>query len=140
LDGWPLLPCADEEVEVVPPDGTLQLLQDGRGVVVGALDEVGLAVAPEADGTRPGRRSELPSGHLEAWGGLEAEASRVGNGAEHQVTAQLHWRCQRLGLVGGEIRAGELGHAALVHDARADDVLDPRHQTSTSQPQTRTRP
>src|SRR6266545_5908110 len=77
--------CADEEVEVVPADGTLQRLQDGCGVVTGPLDEVGLAVAPEADGARTTPRPQMPSGCLEAGRGLEAEASRIPNGAEHQV-------------------------------------------------------
>jgi hypothetical protein len=118
--------CAGHEVEVVPPDGALQRGEDGGGVVVGALDEEGLAVAPEADRAGTGPRPELPSGCLEARSGLEAEASRIRDGAEHQVLGQLHGRCKRWGLVGGEVRAGELGRAALVGDARADHVLDPQ--------------
>jgi hypothetical protein len=71
-------------------------------------------VAPEADALGPGPRPQVLSGCLEAWGGLEAEALRVRNRAEDQVTGQLHWRWERWGLVGGEVGAGELGRAALV--------------------------
>src|ERR671910_3903571 len=84
-----LLLCAGQEMKTVPPDGTLQCLQDGCSVVTGALDEEGLAVAPEADGARTGPRSELPCGCLEAWGGLKAEALRIRDGAEYQVAGQL---------------------------------------------------
>ena len=58
-------------MKAVPPDGTLQRLEDGCGVVAGALDEEGLAVAPEADGAWAGPLSELTSGCLEARGGLK---------------------------------------------------------------------
>src|SRR5512133_3564895 len=116
--------CVGHEVEVVRPDGALQRGEDGCCVVVGALDEEGLAVAPEADGARAGPRPQMPSGCLEARSGLEAEAPRIGNRSEHQVTGQLHRRLERWGLIGGEVGAGELGRAAFVGDARADHVLD----------------
>ena len=45
LDEWPLLLCARQEMKVVPPDGTLERLEDGCCVVTGPLDEEGLAVA-----------------------------------------------------------------------------------------------
>ena len=77
---------------MVPPDGALQRGEDGCGIVVGALDEEGLAVAPEADGARTGPRPQLPCGCLEARGGLEAEASRIRNRSEDKVTGQFHWR------------------------------------------------
>src|SRR5512132_1740453 len=116
--------CVGHEVEVVRPDGALQRGEDGCCVVVGALDEEGLAVAPEADGARAGPRPQMPSGCLEARSGLEAEAPRIGNRSEHQVTGQLHRRLERWGLIGGEVGAGELGRAAFVGDAWADHVLD----------------
>src|SRR5918995_6570272 len=139
LEECPTRLCAGQELEVVPPDGTLQRLEDSCGVVVGALDEEGLAVAPEADGAGAGPRSELPSGCLEARSGLEAEASRIRDGAEHQVAGQLHGRFKRWGLVGGEVGAGELGRAALVHDPRADHILDPQ-APGVDQPAAHTHP
>jgi hypothetical protein len=59
-------------------------------------------------------------------GGLEPEPPRVLDRAEHQMLRQPQRRLERSGLVGGEERATEVGRAALVHDARADHVLDPQ--------------
>src|SRR6266508_1546927 len=114
----------DEVVEVVGPDGTLQGVEDARGVVMGALDEQGFAVASEADRAGTGPWAEVAGGLVEARGGLEAEAARVLHRAEHQVLRQVQWGCQGWCLVGGEVGAGELDRAALVHAARADGVFD----------------
>jgi hypothetical protein len=54
--------CLDQEGGVAAPDGTLQRLQHGVGVVVRTVDEEGLAVASEADGARAAHDLSLVGG------------------------------------------------------------------------------
>lgn len=66
--------CLDQEGEVAAPDGTLQRLQHGVGVVVRTVDEEGLAVASEADGARAAHDLSLVGGRRKAAGGPEPKA------------------------------------------------------------------
>src|SRR5829696_4394774 len=66
--------CLDQEGEVAAPDGTLQRLQHGVGVVVRTLDEAGLAVAPEPDGARAAHDLSLVGGRRKAAGWPEPKA------------------------------------------------------------------
>src|SRR4029450_483371 len=91
---------------------------------MGALDEQRLAVASEADRAGTGPWAEVTGGLVEARGGLEAEAARVRHRAEHQALRQVQWGRRGPSLVAGEVGAGELGRAALVHAARTDGVFD----------------
>ncbi len=76
-------------MEVVPPDGAFQRLEDRRGVVIRALDVDRFAVAPEANGAGTRPPTQVIRCRVEVRMGLEAEASRKLGGAEHKVLYQL---------------------------------------------------
>src|SRR5829696_1171686 len=69
--------CLDQEGEVAAPDGTLQRLQHGVGVVVPTLDEAGLAVAPEPDGARAAHDLSLVGGRRKAAAGPSPRPERT---------------------------------------------------------------
>src|SRR5258708_36233194 len=94
--------CDDQEVVDVPPGRTVQRVHDACRVVAGALDEEGIAIAPEADRAGAGPRPEMSGCLPEAGGGFEAETACELDGSEHQLTRQLCRCFQRRGAHGGE--------------------------------------
>ena len=83
------------EGEVAAAAGTLQRLQDGVGVVVRAWTKEGLPSRPNLMALGP---AHDPSWSVvrKAPGGLEPEAPRVLDRAEHQMLRQPQRRLERL--------------------------------------------
>jgi len=56
---------------------------------------------------------------------IEAQAPRVLNRAENDLTGQLDGRLDRIAAVAGKVSADETAQVAFVHGFRAEGVLDP---------------
>jgi len=56
---------------------------------------------------------------------IEAQAPRVLNRAENDLTGQLYGRLDRIAAVGGKVPADETAQVPFAHGFRAEGVLHP---------------
>ena len=97
------------KVSVVSSHGTLQRLEDGCGVVAGALDEEGLAVVPEAEAVRTGPGPEMTSRVLRSL----VDSLQAGSSGSGGPAAAGEGRVWIVG--GGESRLGQGDPGASVN-------------------------
>jgi hypothetical protein len=102
-------------VQVISSNGTLpQRWRRYRRV----LDEEGLAILSEADGSRAKLQSEVIRDLLKVGHGFEAESAGVLDGSDHRCRASSAGASQWLTLVGGEVAAGQREQEMAVGDLR----------------------
>jgi hypothetical protein len=84
-----------------------------------------LAILAERDGTRADPWAQVASCSGEVRMRIEAQAPRVLNRAENDLTGQLYGRLDRIAAVSGKVPADETAQVAFVHWFRAEGVLHP---------------
>ena len=112
------------EVVIPRSDSPVQGLHDCFGVVVGPGDEERRAVTTELDVASAQGITEVISGLAEVGVRLEPKLAGVPHGTKDKLTRQVEGRGLRTDI-GREERTSKGEQVDLVHDLRAERVLDP---------------